>query len=120
MRIASSKYRLQLPGFELPEALRIYQHEYDEHSAQMLEEMADAIEGKRGGTRLSAEDVLEPLEQVLKSCCAPGPQRSAADRIDSFVSLLGEIDRLTASLRTEIRAAFRPDSGHGTEISVVS
>lgn len=40
MRIASLKYRLNLPGFQLPEAVRLRHQQYDEHSARMLEEMA--------------------------------------------------------------------------------
>ena len=45
MRIASLKYRFQVPGFELPEAIRLAQQAYDDRSAQMLEEMAERIEG---------------------------------------------------------------------------
>lgn len=37
MRIAFLKYRLQLPGFELPESIRLRQQAYDEQSARMLE-----------------------------------------------------------------------------------
>ena len=44
MRIASLKYRLQTPGFELPELLRIRLETYDSDSARLLEKMADWIE----------------------------------------------------------------------------
>jgi hypothetical protein len=46
MRIASLNYRLQLPGFELPEAIRLLHRVYDDRSAEMLDDMADRIEGK--------------------------------------------------------------------------
>ena len=46
MRGASLKYRLQLPGFVLPEAVIGSLQAYDECSAQMLENMADRMEGK--------------------------------------------------------------------------
>jgi multidrug resistance protein MdtO len=44
MRIASLKYRLQTPGFELPEMLRVQLETYDNDSARLLEKMADWIE----------------------------------------------------------------------------
>ncbi len=46
MRGASLKYRLQLPGFVLPEAVIASLQAYDECSAQMLENIADRLEGK--------------------------------------------------------------------------
>ena len=107
MRIASLKYRLQLPGFELPEAVRVYQQEYDFRSAQILEEMADAIEGKRSNMETAAEDFRGLLERVLQECCGPEAQRLPALRVDSFVTLLREIDQLTASLAKEITTEFR-------------
>jgi multidrug resistance protein MdtO len=108
MRIASLKYRLQLPGFELPEAVCAYQREYDERSAQILEDMADAIEGKRIDARLTAEDAAELLRRVLEECCGPESQRLPAVRVDSFIILLREIDQLTALLAKEIEMEFPP------------
>lgn len=102
MRVASLKYRLQLPGFELPEAVRAYQREYDERSAQILEGMADAIEGKPTGVQLTGEDSAKLLDRVLGECCGPESQRLSAVRIESFVTLLRQIDRLTSSLAKEI------------------
>ena len=46
MRGASLKYRLQLPGFVLPEAVIASLQAYDECSAQLLENIADRMEGK--------------------------------------------------------------------------
>lgn len=67
IRIAFQKYRLQLPGFELPESVRLFQQEYDDHSARVLEDLADRIEGKpRQGTPMSL-DSLEHLEQRAPS-----------------------------------------------------
>jgi multidrug resistance protein MdtO len=47
-RIALWKYRLQLPGFELPESVRQAQREFDNELAMTLEGMADRMEGKTG------------------------------------------------------------------------
>src|SRR5262249_29391052 len=45
MRIALLKYRLQAPGFEVPDTVRRRQEAYDAASAQVLEGMADRVEG---------------------------------------------------------------------------
>src|SRR5208337_2485829 len=65
MRIASLKYRLQLPGFELPESVRRQQQAYDEASARMLEEIADRIEGREQEIASGAEELHEVLKQGL-------------------------------------------------------
>ena len=46
MRSASLKYRLGLPGFVLPEAVIASLQSYDECSAQVLESIADRMEGR--------------------------------------------------------------------------
>ena len=102
MRIASVKYRLQLPGFELPEAVRDYQREYDACSGDVLEKMADAIEGKPVDITVCTENTLEPLQRVLEACCSPESGRLPTIRVQSFIALLREIDQLTASLANEI------------------
>lgn len=107
MRVASLKYRLQLPGFELPEALLACQREYDEHSAQLLEEMANAIEGRPTHLDLTADDSVKLLGRVLQQCGGPELERLPAGQGDSFVTLLREIDQLTASFARQIAAEFR-------------
>src|SRR5712692_3985573 len=47
MEITWLKYRLQLPGFELPEGLREAQLEFDDEFARTLESMANRFEGRR-------------------------------------------------------------------------
>jgi multidrug resistance protein MdtO len=91
MRIASLKYRLQLPGFELPESVRLRQQAYDDHSAQMLEEMADWIE--HNAARDTTGDSHEHLQEAVQGVQA-----------QSLITLLRGIDGLTSSLASEIAA----------------
>jgi multidrug resistance protein MdtO len=105
MQIASLKYRLQLPGFELPEAVRSSQQECDARLAGMLEDMADRIEGGERGAERAAGSAFERLEETVQECCAAEPQEAHRARIRSFLALLREIDRLTTSLDGEIRTA---------------
>jgi multidrug resistance protein MdtO len=95
MRATSLKYRLGLPGFELPEAIRNWQREYDERSAQILEEMADRIDGKPpalGPTRDASWDLAQ------LAALAPAENESAMARIRTFTTLTRGIDRLTRSI----------------------
>jgi multidrug resistance protein MdtO len=102
MRVASLKYRLQLPGFEMPEPVRLAQQEYDDRSAQVLEEIARRLEGSTSQVERTPDDSLERLEQKLQACYAEQSPQLPAGRVHSFVTLLRGIDRLTASLAEEI------------------
>jgi multidrug resistance protein MdtO len=98
MRIASLKYRLQLPGFDLADSVRLSQQAYDEHSAQMLEEMVGLVEH---GTSVP-EDRSERSRELLKNTL-----EAAQDaRAESFITLLRGIDDLTATLTFEIGSEF--------------
>jgi multidrug resistance protein MdtO len=99
MRVSSLKYRLQIPGFELPEAMLQWQKGFDERSAEILDDMADRIEGKaakvgpiRGGS----------LDGMPESASAQLTHQPFAAQINSFVTLVRGIDGLTSSVAAEI------------------
>ena len=102
MRGASLKYRLELPGFELPEAVIASLQAYDEYSAQMLENMADRMEGKTPQGELVSADPLAPLEQVLELCRTDESRLLLSEHGATFVPLLRQIDRLTTRLANQI------------------
>jgi hypothetical protein len=84
-----SKYELHLLGFQLPEAVPVYQREYDLGSAPMLGEMADAIEDKPMKVRFTPDVVSSAfLERVLQVCSAPESRRFSAVSVDSFTHSL--------------------------------
>jgi multidrug resistance protein MdtO len=62
MRIALLKYRLRLPGFELPEAMNVAQQEFDEQLAGVLDGMADRMEGKAAEDKHEFADSFKRLE----------------------------------------------------------
>ena len=105
MRITSWKYRVQLPGFELPDAIRLFQQEYDDRSGATLEDLADRIEGNARQVKPISEDSFEHLEKSLQAWCAKEEQ-PAEGRARSFTTLLGGIDRLTIQLADEITMEF--------------
>jgi multidrug resistance protein MdtO len=102
MRIAFLKYRLQLPGFELPESVRLRQQAYDEASAGMLEEMADRVEGRERHVGSGAEEMSELIGRKLQDAEAAAKRELPVAQAHSFVTLLGEIDGLTTFLVGQI------------------
>jgi len=110
MRGASLKYRLQLPGFVLPEAVLVSLQAYDEHSAQMLENIADQMEGKTSQERTVPENPFALLEQVLETCLTDESRLLLSEHGATFVPLLRQIDRLTSRLANQIAMEIdRPD-----------
>jgi multidrug resistance protein MdtO len=101
-RIALLKYRFQLPGFELPEAVRVAQQEFDDRLAAMLEGMADRVEGKATEGREGYEDSFERLKQEIQTCCLEASQEARAAQLQTFLALSRRIDSLTISLDKEI------------------
>jgi multidrug resistance protein MdtO len=100
MRGASLKYRLQLPGFILPEAALLSLQAYDECSAQMLENIADRMEGKTSQGKPA--DSVAPVEQILNSCSLDQSRLLLSEHGATFVPLLLQIDRLTNQLANQI------------------
>jgi multidrug resistance protein MdtO len=105
MRFASLRYRLQLPGFELPEAVRLSLEAYDDRSAQMLEAIADRIEGNVRQPGGPSRESFEQLEQTAHGFREGQPQQLPGFRVQSFLALLRGIDGLTTSLVEEISTA---------------
>jgi len=101
-RTALLKYRLQLPGFELPEAVRVAQQEFDNRLAETLDGMAGRMEGKAPETKENLEESLERLEQTIRTCCSEQPQDVLAARLQTFLPLSSRIQELTMSLSKEI------------------
>jgi len=104
MRIASLKYRLQAPGFEVPETVRRCQQAYDEASARMLEQVADRIEDRAPGIASDTKELPEFLKRTLHDVEAEALRELPAVRAESFVKLLRAINDLTKCLVVEIAA----------------
>jgi multidrug resistance protein MdtO len=101
-RIALLKYRLRLPGFELPEAVSLARQEFDNHLADTLEGIADRMEGKVSEVRENLEASLERLERTAVACCPGLPQEALATPLQTFLPLSRTIEQLTSVLTKEI------------------
>jgi multidrug resistance protein MdtO len=102
MRGASLKYRLQLPGFILPEDVVVSLQAYDECSAQMLENIADRMEGKTSQGTPVPGDSSALLGHIVDSCRVDESRLLLSEHGATFVPLLRQIDRLTGRLADQI------------------
>jgi multidrug resistance protein MdtO len=101
MRNALWKYRVQLPGFELPEPVRMAQQEFDYQSAKVLDDMADRLEDKTSREKGNFEDSVEQLQRRIRACCSQGPQNSLPAQVQTFLALSRNLESLTKSLSKE-------------------
>ncbi|QNI33526.1 FUSC family protein [Alloacidobacterium dinghuense] len=105
-RIALLKYRLGLPGFVLPEELHAAQLTFDEWLAQLLDGMADRLEGKGPHLDMSNQAAIDRLEKAVQTASAkepvtePGPALAA--QTQTFLSLSRSIATTALSLDKEI------------------
>jgi multidrug resistance protein MdtO len=102
IRITLFKYRLQLPGFELPEAVRALQLDFDRRLAAILDRMAARIEGQTVTEQHDFEDASARLERTIMTCCLNGSQRSIPIELKTFLALSRSIESLVFSLENEI------------------
>jgi len=102
IRVALLKYRLRLPGFELPEPVELAQQEFDAEMANVLDGMADRMDGKASGRKDNLEHLFERLEQTIRTCCSEGPQKLLTPELQTFLTLSRSIESLTMSLGNEI------------------
>jgi len=102
MRIAVWKYRVQLPGFELPERVRVAQQEFDYRSAEVLDDMADRLEGKVSRQEDTFEDSFKQLQQTVRTYLSQAAQKLPTAGLQTLLFLSQNIASLTMSLSKEI------------------
>jgi multidrug resistance protein MdtO len=99
--IALWKYRARLPGFELPENVRLAQRAFDDELARTLEAMADRIEGRSSQVRL-AEESFARLEHAVSTYDVHEPQKQSAIRLQAFLSLHRRVENIATSLQRDL------------------
>jgi multidrug resistance protein MdtO len=105
IRIALRKYRLQLPGFELPEGAHVAQQEFDDRIAQVLDAMATRMENGASEERVHFEGSFERLKEAAGTCCANGPGQLLSVNLQRFLTLSRTVDNIATSLEKEMRLA---------------
>jgi multidrug resistance protein MdtO len=107
-RIALWKYRAQLPGFELPEAIQAAQQEFDYELAGKLDEMANRMDSKAGSQEEITQNLLEGLERTIQTHSSEEASQSLAPRGQALLRLCRTAESLTMSLDKELRVSQTP------------
>jgi multidrug resistance protein MdtO len=102
-RIALWKYRMRLPGFELPETVWQAQREFDDELAKTLDAMADRFEGQLIPRRESGlEACLKNLEQTAQTFGLRDLHRVLPEQLKTFLTLSRREEGLATSLDGDI------------------
>ncbi|HEX4170476.1 MAG TPA: FUSC family protein [Bryobacteraceae bacterium] len=103
IRIALFKYRMRLPGFELPEGIWQAQGGFDDELAKTLDAMADRFEGKPAARESAAlEARFRHLEQAIQMFALRDSQREVSMQLDTFLTLSRRAEQLATSLNWEV------------------
>jgi multidrug resistance protein MdtO len=108
MRAALWRYRIRIPGFELPAPVATAQQDFDEGLADVLDGMADRMEDKTLVERNGFESSVERLEKTTYN--SGKSQEALPAQLGAFLSLSRKIAGLTIALDNEM-------SGHGETLS---
>jgi multidrug resistance protein MdtO len=100
-RIGLWKYRLQLPGFELPPTVGVAQQEFDEESANLLDRMADRMESEDSLQQGDLQESFTRLERTIENC-RPEPSSAIFHELETFLLLLRKTETLETSLNRSI------------------
>jgi multidrug resistance protein MdtO len=101
-RIALWKYRAQLPGFELPEPLRMEQRAFDRQAAKVLDGIADRIEGKATQDTADLRESFDRLEHAARNFHFEQLQTSQAPQVQAFLNMSARLKDLEISLSEQV------------------
>jgi hypothetical protein len=99
MQVAEWKYRVQLPGFELPEDIAMEQRDFDDRLAESLDSMADRIEGRSDGAHQTLPRARARLERTIH---AYRPEGASDGRYGGLLLLARKIESSILSLNSEV------------------
>ena len=107
-RIALWKYRAQLPGFELPEAIQAAQLEFDYELARKLDQIANRMDSKAGSEEEIRQNLLDGLERTIQTHSSDETSPSLAPQCQALLRLCRTSESLTISLDKELRVSQAP------------
>jgi multidrug resistance protein MdtO len=100
LRIVLWRYRVRLPGFELPEAIQPAQAEFDNRLAMGLDRMADRLKGDESAQKDDLTSAYAQLEHATWKAL-PKEQHQLTPKIKSFLLLSRGIATLADWLQRE-------------------
>src|SRR5258705_5499848 len=100
--VALAKYRLRFPGFELPEPVRLVEHEFDECLARALDGMSERLEGKAYEGTQNLEAAFVRLRDSVGNSVSAEASVALTANLKAFLPLSERITGLAVSLDKEI------------------
>ena len=102
-RVAVVKYRLKVPGFELPKPLAEAQRQIDNNFALALEEISDRMEKRRSSeAKPTLDNSVARLERTIENYRSEEPQQAVGAQFEALLALDRRIQSLMISLKEEI------------------
>jgi multidrug resistance protein MdtO len=102
-QIALWKYRVQLPGFEVPKAVAGAQKEFDESLAAMLDGIAGWMEARPPVESQDLAGSADRLAQTIQASSSGASPVELAPGLETVLALSRRIESLAISLDREIR-----------------
>ena len=101
VRVALLKYRLRLPGFELPDATSQMQEQVDANNARRLENLAEFVSGELG-TSIPASEIRPAVPQIHFEEQVAVSNGRAFPSPPTLVALCARTESLLTSLEREM------------------
>jgi multidrug resistance protein MdtO len=98
LRGAALRYRLEMPGFELPRQLEPAQRDFDTQMSAVFDGMADRMEGIANPKANHLAEAFERLEEAAKACDA-----SASTHLSDFMALSRTAEQLALSVAQDVQ-----------------
>jgi multidrug resistance protein MdtO len=95
------RYRVRLPGFELPEAIQPAQAEFDNRLAMGLDRMAERLKGDESAQKDDLTSAYAQLEHATRNALRK-EQHQLTPKIKSFLLLSRRIATLADCLQREV------------------
>ncbi|MGA8557566.1 MAG: hypothetical protein WB630_24395, partial [Candidatus Acidiferrales bacterium] len=99
------KFRAKSFGYELPEPVRLAQRAFDDQAANLLDGMANRMEGVRPKQETNLEKASEHLNQAIEAFRSEHPQDALSPQIQTFFALSSRDEYLASSLNDTFSAS---------------
>lgn len=103
LRVTLLKYRLRLPGFDLPDPVRRAQMEFDAQTAQRFEALGDLVSGKIAPGQAKKSTPPDQGLQMLNRVLREEETVAAAPALLTFTALVSRFDSALASLERDMQ-----------------
>jgi multidrug resistance protein MdtO len=105
--VALWKFRAKSFGYELPEPVRLAQRAFDDQAANLLDGMADRMEGVRPKQEANLEKASEHLNRAIEAFRSEHPQDALSPQTQTYFALSSRAEHLASSLNDAFSASGR-------------